>query len=43
MEIQIKEAIGRRPNINLKTDDIIDDSLVLQLEREGFIERLYRQ
>lgn len=43
MEIQIKEAIGRRPNINLKSDDIIDDSLVLQLEKEGFIERLYRQ
>jgi NitT/TauT family transport system substrate-binding protein len=43
MEIQIKEAIGRRSNINLKTDDIIDDSLVLQLEKEGFIERLYRQ
>lgn len=43
MEIQIKEAIGRRPNINLKTDVIIDDSLVLQLEKEGFIERLYRQ
>jgi hypothetical protein len=32
MEIQIKEAIGRRPKFNLKTDDIIDDSLVLQLE-----------
>ena len=43
MEIQIKKAIGRLPNINLKTDDIIDDSLVLQLEREGFIDRLYRQ
>jgi NitT/TauT family transport system substrate-binding protein len=43
MEIQIKEAIGRRANINVKTDDIIDDSLVLQLEKEGFIERLYRQ
>jgi ABC-type nitrate/sulfonate/bicarbonate transport system substrate-binding protein len=43
MDIQLKEAIGRRANVNLKLDDIIDDSVVLQIEKEGFIERLYKQ
>ena len=43
MEIQIKEAVGRRPGFSLKLDDVIDDSLVLQLEKEGFIQRLYKQ
>jgi NitT/TauT family transport system substrate-binding protein len=43
MDIQLKEAVGRRANVNLKLDDIVDDSVVLQLEKEGFIERLYKQ
>ena len=42
MEIQVKEAVGRRANVNLKVDDVIDDSVVLQLEKEGFIDRLYK-
>jgi len=26
----------------LKVEDIVDDSLVLELEKEGFISRIYR-
>jgi hypothetical protein len=26
----------------LKVDDIVDDSLVLELEKEGFISRIYK-
>lgn len=43
MEIQSKEAITRCPIFSLKADDIIDDSLVLQLEKDEFIDRIYKQ
>lgn len=43
MEIQIKEALTRRPGFSLKFEDVVDESLVLQLQKEGFIDRLYRQ
>jgi len=26
----------------LKVDDVIDDSIVVELEKEGFIDRLYK-
>lgn len=42
MEIQVKEAAARKPGSTLKVDDIVDDSLVLELEKEGFISRIYR-
>jgi len=42
MEIQLKEASARRPT-NLKVSDIVDDSIVLELEKEGFIDRIYKQ
>ena len=41
MEIQIKEASARRPT-NLKVNDVVDDSIVLELEKEGFIDRIYK-
>src|ERR1051325_5446158 len=41
MEAQVKEAVARKPGSTLKVDDIVDDSLVLELEKEGFISRIY--
>src|SRR5581483_8358251 len=40
MDIQLKEALARKPGVNLKVDDIIDDSLVNELEKEGFIDKV---
>jgi NitT/TauT family transport system substrate-binding protein len=42
MEAQVKEAVARKPGSTLKVDDIVDDSLVLELEKEGFISRIYK-
>jgi NitT/TauT family transport system substrate-binding protein len=42
MEIQVKEAIARKPGSSLKVEDVIDDSVVTELEKEGFIDKLYR-
>jgi len=41
MDIQIKEALARRPGFTLKYEDVVDESLVVQLEKEGFIQKLY--
>jgi len=43
MEMQVKEALARKPSSALKVDDIVDDSIVVELEKEGFINRIYRQ
>jgi hypothetical protein len=43
MDIQIKDALSRKPGAILKVDDIVDDSIVSELEKEGFIARLYKQ
>lgn len=43
MDLQIKEALARRPGFSLKFEDVVDESLVLQLQKEGFIDRLYKQ
>lgn len=42
MDAQVKEAMARKPGSALKVDDIVDDSLVLELEKEGFISRIYK-
>ena len=42
MEIQLKEALARKPGVNLKVDDIIDDSVVNELEKEGFIDKVFK-
>jgi hypothetical protein len=38
----VKEAAARKAGSTLKVDDIVDDSLVLELEKEGFISRIYK-
>jgi hypothetical protein len=43
MEIQIKEALARKPGATLKVNEIVDDSIVIELEKEGFIDRIYKQ
>jgi len=43
MEIQVKDAVARKPGAVLKVDDVIDDSIVAELEKEGFIDKLYKQ
>jgi ABC-type nitrate/sulfonate/bicarbonate transport system substrate-binding protein len=43
MEIQIKEALARKPGATLKLSEIVDDSIVIELEKEGFIDRIYKQ
>lgn len=43
MAIQIKEALARKPGASLKVEDIVDDSIVTELDKEGFIGRIYKQ
>ena len=42
MEMQLKDAIARKPSSTVKVDDIVDDSIVTELEKEGFIDKLYK-
>jgi hypothetical protein len=44
MEVQISEALAlvRKPGAGIKVDDIVDDRLVVELEKEGFIDRIYK-
>jgi ABC-type nitrate/sulfonate/bicarbonate transport system substrate-binding protein len=42
MDIQIKDATSRKPGATLKVEDIVDDSIVSELEKEGFIAKLYK-
>lgn len=41
-EVQIKEALSRKPGATLKLDDLIDDSIVGELDKSGFIDKIYR-
>jgi hypothetical protein len=43
MDIQLKDALSKKPGSIVKVDDIVDDSIVAELEKEGFIEQLYRR
>ncbi|HWH78012.1 MAG TPA: ABC transporter substrate-binding protein [Candidatus Binatus sp.] len=42
MDLQLKDALSRKPGANVKVDDIIDDTVVAELEKEGFIDKLYK-
>jgi NitT/TauT family transport system substrate-binding protein len=41
-EVQIKEALGRKPGATLRVEDIVDDSIVRELEKTGFIDKVYK-
>ena len=42
MRIQLEQARAANPASKLTVDDIVDDSIVREIEKEGFIDRLYR-
>lgn len=41
-DIQIKEALARKPGATLKYEDVVDESIVRELEKSGFIDKLYK-
>jgi NitT/TauT family transport system substrate-binding protein len=41
-ETQIKEALARKPGATMRFEDIADDSLVRELDKSGFIDKLYK-
>jgi ABC-type nitrate/sulfonate/bicarbonate transport system substrate-binding protein len=42
-EIQIKEAVSRKPGAQLRVEDMVDDSIVRELDKSGFIDKVYKQ
>jgi NitT/TauT family transport system substrate-binding protein len=42
MEVQIKEATARKPGAQLRFEDLVDESLVRELEKSGFIDKVYK-
>lgn len=43
VETQIKEAVARKPGMHLRFEDLADDSIVRELEKGGFIDKIYKQ
>jgi NitT/TauT family transport system substrate-binding protein len=43
VETQIKEAVGRKPGAQLRFEDMVDESIVRELEKNGFIDKVYTQ
>jgi NitT/TauT family transport system substrate-binding protein len=43
VEVQIKEATGRKPGAQLRFDDMVDESIVRELDKSGFIEKIYKK
>lgn len=42
-DIQIKEALARKPGATLRFEDMVDESIVRELEKSGFIDQLYKK
>lgn len=42
-EEQLKESLSRKPGTTMKAEDWIDDSIVRELEKSGFIDKVYGQ
>lgn len=43
VDVQIKEATARKPGMQLRFEDLVDESIVRELEKSGFIEKVYKQ
>lgn len=43
VETQIQEAAGRKPGTRLRFEDMADDSIVRELDKSGFIDKVYTQ
>jgi hypothetical protein len=41
MKIQLDDALKQNPGSRVTVDSLIDDSVVRELEKEGFIDRVY--
>lgn len=42
VETQIKEATSRKPGAKLRFEDMVDESIVIELEKSGFIDKVYQ-
>jgi NitT/TauT family transport system substrate-binding protein len=40
-QVQIKDALSRKPGATLRVENIVDDSIVRELEKSGFIDKVY--
>jgi NitT/TauT family transport system substrate-binding protein len=43
VEVQIKEATARKPGMQLRFEDLVDESIVRELDKSGFIDKIYKQ
>ena len=43
VDVQIKEATARKPGVQLRFEDMVDESIVRELEKSGFIDKVYKQ
>src|SRR5262249_42483772 len=43
IEVQSKEALSRKPSAQLRFEDMVDESIVRELEKSGFIDKVYKQ
>jgi NitT/TauT family transport system substrate-binding protein len=41
-EVQIKDAVSRKPGTIIKLEEMVDDSIVRELEKSGFIDKVYK-
>jgi NitT/TauT family transport system substrate-binding protein len=42
-EVQIKEATSRKPGTQLRFEHIVDESIVRELDKSGFIDKVYKR
>jgi NitT/TauT family transport system substrate-binding protein len=42
VEVQIKEAVGRKPGAQLRFEEMVDESIVRELQKSGFIDKVYQ-
>ena len=42
MKAQLEQARSANPASKVTLDDVIDDTVVREIEKDGFIERFYR-
>ncbi|HXV83173.1 MAG TPA: ABC transporter substrate-binding protein [Candidatus Binatia bacterium] len=43
VEVQIRDAVSRKPGAQLRFEDMVDESIVRELEKSGFIDKVYKQ
>ena len=43
VDVQIKEATSRKPGAQLRFEDMVDESIVKELDKSGFIDKVYKK